>query len=458
MTRPHAEAAQPSGATAVLVPAALAMAVVTAHAALAIDRYDALGFVWASLAHAAVYAVAVALILRRGARPSDLVLILVVALLLRGMAMTTSPGLSTDVFRYVWDGRLMLAGWSPYLHIPADPQLAALRDPAIYPYINQRETAYTIYPPVAQLVFAAGAWLDRLVGTAADAGHNGMKLVMLAAELAIVWGLLRWLDAERLPRERVLIYAWHPLPLWEFAGQAHIDAVATALLVLAVVAAVRKRQALAGALLAAATLVKYFPLVLLPALWKRFDWRLPVAFAATALLLYLPHLASAGSKVVGFLARHLDNEGYGAGWGFHPVWLARDLGFAGIDGRTYAVLALAVMGWLAFVTLFARLRDEIRPAQLVLLAAAFVWLTSSHYPWYFGWLVPLLALYPHPAALLMTLAAPALHLPRPPGGITWTGIYALVYWAPLLLWIAGATIGRSTALRQLRKTLSLPAR
>lgn len=433
------------GLSPVLIVTAVALAFTTAQAALSIDRVDAAGYVWAALAHGAVFAAAALIVLWRGARSSDLLFILAVALLLRGVAMTTAPGLTTDAYRYVWDGRLTLAGWSPYLYIPADERLAAFRDPAIYPHLNQRETAFTIYPPVAQLVFAAGAWLDRLVGTATDAGHNGMKLVMLMLEAAIVWALIRWLDASGLPRERVIIYAWHPLPLWEFAGQAHIDAAATALLVLGILAAVRARQGLAGALLATAALVKYFPVVLLPALWRRWDWRMPLAFALTALVLYAPHLAVAGSKVIGFLANHLDNEGYGAGWGFHPVWLVRDLGIGDMSGRGYALLALALLGMLALWCLLARRAGEIRPAHLVLLSAAFIWLTSSHYPWYFGWLVPLLAVFPHPAALLMTLTCATLHLPRPPGGIGWNGIYSMTYWAPLVLFILWEMAGRVRA-------------
>lgn len=426
------------------------MAAVTAHAALAVDRYDAVTYVIFALVHGALYAAAVALVLTRPARSAPVIglaAILAVAAVLRGMAMTTEPGLTTDAYRYVWDGRLTLAGVSPYLYIPADPLLERFRDPAIWPHINQRDTAYTIYPPVAQLVFAAGAWLDRLVGSGLDGGHNGMKIVMVCFEALTVAALVRWLDATGLPRDRVLIYAWHPLPLWEFASQAHIDAVATALLVAAIAAAVaaRRRAAadgLAGAFLAGAVLVKYFPLALVPALWRRWDWRMPAVFAATAVALYLPHLAVAGSRVVGNLFTHLDNEGYKQGWGFHPLWLIRELGVGDMTGSTFALLALAALGVIALGVFASKPREAIRPEQLVLLAAAFVWLTSSHYPWYFGWLVPLLAVFPHPATLLMTLTAAALHLPRPPGGATWNHIYGLVYWLPFAVWIGLAAIHR----------------
>ena len=61
--------------------------------------------------------------------------------------------MSTDIFRYVWDGRVQAAGINPYRHVPADAALQHLRDDAIYPYINRADYAPTIYPPMAQIVF-----------------------------------------------------------------------------------------------------------------------------------------------------------------------------------------------------------------------------------------------------------------------------------------------------------------
>ena len=72
----------------------------------------------------------------------------------------------------------------------------------------------------------------------------------------------------------MLIYAWHPLPLWEFTAHGHIDAVAALCLVLALLAAARGRSGWAGAAFAGAFLVKYWPVYLAAAVWRRWDWRL----------------------------------------------------------------------------------------------------------------------------------------------------------------------------------------
>ena len=73
--------------------------------------------------------------------------------------------------------------------------------------------------------------------------------------------------AGRDPAE-LLIYAWLPLPVWEFAGNAHIDAAAAGLLALALLVAVRGASVWTGIVLAAATLTKFLPAVVLPAFWR----------------------------------------------------------------------------------------------------------------------------------------------------------------------------------------------
>ena len=66
--------------------------------------------------------------------------------------------LSTDLYRYVWDGRVQNAGHQP---LPLHPRRPAswprCATPAIYPHINRADYAPTIYPPAAQAVFAAVA-------------------------------------------------------------------------------------------------------------------------------------------------------------------------------------------------------------------------------------------------------------------------------------------------------------
>jgi hypothetical protein len=437
-------------ATPFLLAAAVSMAMLVANAAAFITLGDAFAYVICAVLAGAIYALCVWAVLRRPAGRHDIAIIIGVGIVLRGLALTAPDALSTDLNRYIWDGRVQAAGINPYLYVPADPRLAHLRDAAIFPQINQKDTAVTIYPPAAELLLLAGHWISDSIA--------GPRTVMLAMDLAIVLALLGWLSTDKLPRERVLIYAWHPLILFEGATHAHIDIAATAFMVLAILAAVRHRQGLAGAAMAAAILCKYFPVLIIPALWRRMDWRMPAAMIATGLALYAPYLIGAGWAVFGFLGGHLANEGYRDGWGFHVIWLLRDFEVADPPVGLYLALAAATLAGLGCKLLLARQPDEVRAADLVLMLSAFLWLVSPHYAWYFVPLVALLARQMSAAALTMTLVAPLLHLPtfRDPAFNPTSAVYLVVFGAPLAVLALAAIFGRSPG--KLAAPLQMPVR
>src|SRR5947207_1800723 len=282
------------------------------------DR-DLPGFITVCLIQGAVWAVAAALVLRgRDPRPA-LALILGTAVLLRLIALAAPVFLSDDINRYIWDGRVQAAGINPYRYIPTDPELEPLRDPLIFPNINRNNYAPTIYPPVAQMLFLAAT---RFAETAL-----AVKLVFVTIEAIGIGTLLFILRATGRPPEHVLLYAWHPLPVWEIAGSGHVDAAVVTFATLALAAAVSGRRGWSAVALAAATLVKFFPLVLAPALWRPAksnlgDWRWPVAFIAVIIAAYLPYIG-VGPRVLGFLSGYVAEENLRSGHGFWLLDVAR---------------------------------------------------------------------------------------------------------------------------------------
>src|SRR5215217_2507740 len=168
----------------------------------------------------------------RDSRPI-LVLGLVFAALFRLSIIFFPPYLSDDIYRYIWDGRVQAAGINPYRYIPADESLAHLRDEKIYPNINRRDSAHTIYPPVAEAAF--------LLITRFSESVTWMKAAMVGFEAIAVWALVQLLISLGFARQRVLIYAWHPLVVWELAGSGHVDALAIAFIAAALLAHRRRR-------------------------------------------------------------------------------------------------------------------------------------------------------------------------------------------------------------------------
>src|SRR6185436_3074482 len=97
--------------------------------------------------------------LSRRASVLSVMIILIFAAGFRAELAGKRPYLSTDVYRYIWDGRVQSAGINPYRYRPSAEELADLRDENIYPKINRGDYSITPYPPVAQMVYAAIYWI-----------------------------------------------------------------------------------------------------------------------------------------------------------------------------------------------------------------------------------------------------------------------------------------------------------
>ena len=338
-------------------------------------------FIGVALAQAAVYFVAVFWVSRR---PSPLWPVLVFAALLRLPLLLSPPFLSTDVYRYVWDGRVQAAGINPYRHVPAAPELEALRDDRIYPDINRKDYAVTIYPPAAQLFFLATTRISESV--------SWMKVSLLACEGLAIWLLVLLLRRAGRPGAEVLLYAWHPLPLWELAGSGHLDAAAIALVLAALLARAQGRRALTGVLLGLAALVKIYPLALFPALVRRRDFAMPAALAATMALGYLPYLG-VGPRVLGFLPDYLGEEGLRSGARYYLLQLAGSV--VGAQSALHPAFYLVPAGLLLAALsawVWRRQPEGSGAGGALLLASAATLLLSPHYAWYLVWLLPLAAL------------------------------------------------------------------
>jgi alpha-1,6-mannosyltransferase len=327
-----------------------------------------------------------------------LVIIVMGALAMRAGLLFVEPYLSSDVYRYIWDGRVQGAGINPYRFIPSAPQLVHLRDHVIFPNINRASYAPTIYPPAAQWVFLAVTRVSESV--------CAMKLALIAFEAVILASLAGLLRGQGAPATNIAVYAWHPLPLWEVAGNGHVDAAMLVMLMLALLAPVRGRPGLCGMTIAAGALMKPTALLALPVLWTPWDWRLPLAAIATVLLAYCPYL-SVGWGVFGFLPGYLQEEGFTSGGGYKLLWLIQSVtGTLPYSAAVYMAISALV---LVSLSLAAAFRSDKSQAQTVRclnwLLTAFLVLSSPHYPWYFLVLVPFLALYPTATAWVLTVAS-----------------------------------------------------
>jgi len=333
-----------------------------------------------------------------------LVIVLVLALAMRLPLLGEDPLLSTDLYRYIWDGRVQGAAINPYLYVPADPALAVLRDVAIFPHINRADYAVTAYPPVAQMIFFL---VTRIAETI-----TAMRLAMLASEIVVVAIVIDLLRRLSLPKTAVVAYAWHPLAVWEISNNAHVEALMVALMMLGVWLLVHARRVAGAVAVALAALIKPYAVLVLPAFWRPWDWRVPLAIVCTVFVCYLPYVG-AGARVFGFLSGYAAEEGLTSGAGIWATLLLQTL-FGPLPGLTavYAVVAAVIMIALGLRYSFdpGRTPRETIDAVIVLLTAG-LFLISPNYSWYFLALVPFISLGAGAAAWALTLGSFLLYRP-----------------------------------------------
>jgi alpha-1,6-mannosyltransferase len=370
-----------------------------------------------------------------------LVLGLIFAALFRLSIIFSPPYLSDDIYRYVWDGRVQSAGINPYRYIPAEQSLAHLRDEKIYPNINRRDYAHTMYPPVAEGVF--------LLITRVSESVTWMKAVMVGLEAIAVWALVQLLVSFGFARQRVLIYAWHPLAVWEFAGSGHVDALAIAFIALALLVRRKRGETLTGFLLACATCVKLFPAVLFPAFYIRRSWKMPLAFVATILITYLPYLSVGPVGALGFLPGYASERGMVSGEQFFLLTVARRLFSAHLPSSAFLIFAAAVFGILSVWLMQDQQSDDLRYLRNgLIIASVFMVLLAPHFSWYFSYLILFLCFTPSIPVFYLTCASFLLYL-------TWLNdTHERVFMLKTLIFAPFLILGLSVWLRR-KSTLDL---
>jgi len=353
-------------------------------------------------------------------RGNSLPLIWGLAILFRvTLLLTTPPTLSSDVYRYIWDGRIMNAGVNPYAHAVDSPLLDPFDSPQ-RSLVNHSWMA-SPYLPAAQGFFAA-------VYRLCPESPLAFQIAAVLLDLLTGWLVIDVLRRLGLPRTRALIYLWNPLVVVEFAHGAHVDALMICLIMavfwsLVVRASVVRRSwlwRLASTVsvmtLAAATLTKGLPVLLLPAVARRLGWRQTAVTLGLVIAVCVPFGLGAGWGLVG----PLNGEGlfgalriYTAYWRFNAGvyhWLEAALSYCWSLGAATLGMAdwvpvvaarmftLVALGWVLIAvwrlgrmtSTKGRLSDTLALLRLAIIPlAAYLLLATTVHPWYVTVLIPL---------------------------------------------------------------------
>ena len=174
------------------------------------------------------------------------------AILMRLVLFPSAP--SDDINRYLWEGKLVAEGISPYSQTAdAEPWLE-YRD-QYWEAMNHKDKA-TAYPPLSEFIF----------GSIAKIAYDPLafKVIFVFADLLTLGGVLVLLRRRGMALAYAGFYAFNPIVLISFAGEGHFDSLMIAALVLAVVAYGAGRFKWAVVLASLATGVKWITLPLIP--------------------------------------------------------------------------------------------------------------------------------------------------------------------------------------------------
>lgn len=385
------------------------------------------------------------LLVRKHLNEGELLGLICVGIALRITLVFAFPLLSDDLYRFLWDGYLINAGENPFTHLPAWYLEAGHEVPGLSQELFNRLNSpdyYTIYPPIAQVVFTAATWLfpNSWYGAALV-----MKLFLVLCELGSLWvfwqllgarsqvrtkvkerGVLTSDDpsndsehqnlnvtataagsseahsdgpADRTNRRKNLLFYWlNPLIIVEITGNLHFEGAMVFFLLLAYYLLQRSRWVAGAAAFAASVASKLLPLMLLPLLIRRLWRRKPnflagvrpflifsVAFGTITLLFFLPFLLSP-NFIAGFRS---SLELYQQKFEFNAslYYLARAVGYWQVGWNQIATIGPSLAKAAAVGVLLMALLD--RRSDWNSLASGWMWAfvlyllcATTVHPWY----------------------------------------------------------------------------
>ncbi len=339
------------------------------------------------------------------------------ALLFRLTGLYAFPVLEDDFYRYLWDGYQFVERGSPYAFAPSyfftDASVTAhFQD--ILDNINYPDIA-TVYGPTNQYLFA----LSYLI---APGEIWPLQLCMIGVDMGIILIL-----SQIAKRNYLVLYAWSPLVIKEFAFTAHPDVLGVFFVFFAMLLINKKQLYLGAIMLALALGSKVFAIILIPFL-LRFHIRAWLVFLSTTVLIALPFGLRAAWLPEGLSA--MAGE-----WLFNaPIYTALQP-LISVHTLKPILLSLFSMVWFIYWLYWVKRHDTVFKLRGDYIFLVFFLCIPAFNPWYLIWLLPFAVISPTPWAWGLSAAVLLSYI----SGINLSngqlGLYQQPHWALCLEFI-----------------------
>lgn len=335
-----------------------------------------------------------------------------IGLAARLMLFATLPTLSDDVFRFIWDGQLMLSGQDPY---SATPQtLFELSKGTLYPQLFallNSPNYFSVYPPLNQWLFAAITYLG---GSSLLLTTNLLRTLLVGAEVGAFFLLRKWLKTSGKSPDLVYWYFLNPLAILEITGNVHLEGFVIFFLILGLFLLQIKKPFGAGFGIGMAIGTKLLPVIFLPSILLNAGFRNGIKIGLLALVIglvpfYFFSFTSTFEGIGSSLSLYFQKFEFNASFYF----LVREIGFwikgYNIIGQAGPWLSLFNAACIAFIAIWGNWKKWPLPKTLLLTLAVYLLLSTTVHPWYILPLIPL--------GLMLGIYFP----------VVWSGVVFLTY-------------------------------
>jgi len=318
-----------------------------------------------------------------------------VGILFRIIFIVAIPNLSQDFYRFIWDGRMLLNGFNPYLFTPEsfiqNGELPINQAQELYKGMGQLNGSnFTNYPPINQLCFV----LANLFSSNSILGSViVMRIQIILADIGILYFGKKLLEQLHLPVSTIFLYFLNPFIIIELTGNLHFESVMLFFLVWSLYLLHAGKWKTAAVVLACSIAVKLIPLFFLPLFYQRFKLKQLIIFygiiLTTVVLLYLPFFNAA------FITNYTQSVGlWFKTFEFNAsfYYLARAIGYQ-ISGYNQIVvigkiIPLLVISIILIITFFRENKTSIQLITAMLFSLSiYFFLSTTVHPWYVASLV-----------------------------------------------------------------------
>lgn len=327
-----------------------------------------------------------------------------IAFSFRAVFILAIPNLSQDFYRFIWDGRMILEGFNPYLLTPdfflSKGEFPVAQTQELYDGMGRLSAGhYTNYPPLNQLCFFIASLFagKSILGSAII-----LRLIIIAADFGALHFGKKLLEKLKLPAHNIFWYILNPFIIIELTGNLHFEGVLIFFLVWSLYLLHAGKWKLAAVIFACSVSIKLIPLIFLPLFWQWFRKRnASTALSMTKLitfytivglitiLLFLPFYSS----------QFITNYAKTVGLWFHNFefnaslyYIVREIGFLFRGYNEIAVIgtstAIIVFMFVLGMAFFRKNTSTIQLITAMLFALSFYFFTATTvHPWYIATLL-----------------------------------------------------------------------